>query len=234
MRAAADDHTWVQRLPLIMLSLRVAMRSDGQPSPSELVYGSPLTLPADLLVPVSLQHQHNPADYADRLREHMQHVKPIVTKHNVSAKSYSYVDSNLATCRKVFIKNMNKKGLNFNYKGPYDVVARSPKYLTIKLPNGMLDNVTVDRIKACFTQEEALPPPAVEQFREVIVCDPALNEQLPFPQEQDQEQLPDPVVPEAHVPPDPPGYTTRFGRRTKMPARYEDYVMYIASVFSRC
>ena len=46
-----DDFSWVDRLPLIMLSLHVAQRDDGQLSPAEMVYGSSLTLPADLITP---------------------------------------------------------------------------------------------------------------------------------------------------------------------------------------
>ena len=46
LRVAADDFSWVDRLPLIMVSLHVAQRDDGQLSPAEVVYGSSLTLPA--------------------------------------------------------------------------------------------------------------------------------------------------------------------------------------------
>ena len=49
LTAAADEYAWVKHLPLIMLNLRVAVRDDGRPSPSELVYGTPLTLPGDLV-----------------------------------------------------------------------------------------------------------------------------------------------------------------------------------------
>ena len=89
---------------LIMLNLRVAMHDDGQLSPAEIVYDTPLTLPADLSVPAAVHHKYNPADYADRLRDHMQQVKPVLTKNNVSNKPYSYVDSNLAN-----IKSLRKE-----------------------------------------------------------------------------------------------------------------------------
>ena len=56
LRAAADDFSWVDRLPLIMLSLHVAQYDDGQPSPAEVVCGSSLTLPADLDVAHATWH----------------------------------------------------------------------------------------------------------------------------------------------------------------------------------
>lgn len=50
LRAATYDFSWVNRLPLIMLNLHVALRDDGQPSPAEIVYGISLTMPVDLVV----------------------------------------------------------------------------------------------------------------------------------------------------------------------------------------
>ena len=79
LRAAADDFSWVDRLPLIMLSLHVAQRDDGQPSPAEIIYSSSLTLPADLVTPSVEKLEHNALDYSHRLKEHMQNVRPIIT-----------------------------------------------------------------------------------------------------------------------------------------------------------
>ena len=84
LRAAADDFSWVNRLPLIMLSLHAAHRDDGQPSPAEVVYGSSLTLPADLITPSSERIEHNILYYSHRLKAHMQNVRPIVTCHNTA------------------------------------------------------------------------------------------------------------------------------------------------------
>ena len=38
LRAAADNFSRVDRLPLIMLNLHVALRDDGQPNPAEILY----------------------------------------------------------------------------------------------------------------------------------------------------------------------------------------------------
>ena len=78
LRAAADDFSWVDRLPLIMLNLHVAQRDDGQPSPEEVVYGSSLTLPADLITPSSERIIHNTLDYSHHLKAHMKNVCPVI------------------------------------------------------------------------------------------------------------------------------------------------------------
>ena len=59
---SADDFSWVVRVPLIMLNLHIAQSDDGQPSPVEIVYGSSLTLPADLITPSSEKIEHNVLD----------------------------------------------------------------------------------------------------------------------------------------------------------------------------
>ena len=147
LQAAADDFSWVDRLPLIMLSLHVAQHDDGQPSLAEMVYGSSLTLPADLITPSSERIEHNTLDYPHRRKAHMQNVHPIISRHNTAADKSYHCDPNLDTCSKIFLKKMNKTGLQDNYLGPFDVITRSEKYFTIRLNNGKTDNVTVGPVK---------------------------------------------------------------------------------------
>ena len=166
------------------------MRDDGQPSPSELVYGTPLTLPGDLITPSEVHEYPRCADYSYQLREHMENIRPIVTKHHTKrGEDGSYVDPRLQTCSRVLLKRMNKHSLQKNYTGPHEIVARHDKYFTIRLPNGTSDNVTVDRLKACYTLEEALPPPAQPAYHEITIyphdqigpddLPPLLQEDLP-------------------------------------------------------
>ena len=170
LTSAADKYAWVKRLPLIMLNLRVAVRDDGQPSPSELVYGTPLTLPGDLITPSEVHEYPRCANYSYQLREHMENIRPIVTKHHTKGgEDGSYVDPRLKTCSRVLLKHMNKHSLQKNYTGPHEIIARHDKYFTIRLPNGTSDNVTVDRLKACYTLEEALPPPVQPAYHEIMI-----------------------------------------------------------------
>ena len=79
------------------------MKSDGQVSPAEIVFGSQVQLPADILVPQTERRDYNVADYADMLRTHMQSVRPIDTKHNQPKFVKNYVDPKLATATKVLL-----------------------------------------------------------------------------------------------------------------------------------
>ena len=114
LRAAADDFSWVDHLPLIMISLHVTQRDDGQLSPAEVVYGSSLTLPADLITPSSERIEHNALDYLHCVKAHMQNVHPIMTRHNRRNNKDYHRDPALDNCTKVFLKKMNKTGLQDN------------------------------------------------------------------------------------------------------------------------
>ena len=100
--SAAPDH-WVRQLPFIALNINNAMRSDGQVSPAEIVFGSQVQLPADKLVPQTERRDYNAADYADMLQIHMQSVHPIDTKHNQPKFVKNSVDPKLATAAKVLL-----------------------------------------------------------------------------------------------------------------------------------
>ena len=74
----------------------------------------------------------------------MQNVRSIVTRHNTARDEKYHSDPTPDACSKIFLKRMNKTGLHDSYMGPFDDVALSEKYFTIKLNNGKIDNVTVE------------------------------------------------------------------------------------------
>ena len=92
------------------------MRDDGQPSAAEILYGTPIRLPIDLLVPTTANVQYDPSDYCYLLKIHMQCVMPIVTTHNVATNKRTYEDPKQATTTKVWVRNMVKTGLQTIYK----------------------------------------------------------------------------------------------------------------------
>ena len=61
------------------------------------------------------------------------------------------------------------------------MITRSDKYFTIRLDNGRIDTVTIDHVKPCFIQSEALPQPAEETYHEVTVPTPIAGGPVPAP-----------------------------------------------------
>ena len=210
-RAHADANAqhWISKLPLILLSIRTALREDSNTSPAEALYGTSLTLPGDL---ISVTHHYpNISIYTNRLVQHMQSLVPTRTRQPPISSTISPA---LYNCSHVFIRNDAKRGLQTNYHGPYEVLSRKPKYFTVKLPRGA-DNVTIDRLKAAHLSDDFLSnlPKTSAQLGDVPIFTP-------------------PVRPPQHNPPDPPNnpqpnegiVVSRCGRRIRRPLYLNDYV----------
>jgi transposase InsO family protein len=52
------DKQWTEALPLVLLSIRTTYKEDLQSSPAELIYGEPLWVPSEFLVPVARKSSH--------------------------------------------------------------------------------------------------------------------------------------------------------------------------------
>lgn len=73
---------WVDSLPVVLLGLRSAFKADLGTTCAEMMYGTTLRLPGDLLVPSSTRPA-DPAEFVERLRKDMQQMSPKPTSaHN--------------------------------------------------------------------------------------------------------------------------------------------------------
>ena len=170
--ATCSPHDWLDRLPLIMLALRTSVRDDNQPAPSDIVYGCSLKLPIDLMFKTD-ESLVDCNSYVDKLKLLMQSTGPVISR---PSKRSSYIDPNLRTCKYVFIRNENKRGLNPVYNGPYIVLDRTEKYFKIDL-NTRVDNVSIDRLKAAHTDEEILKANTSTLFNSLNSYDSSLVSQ---------------------------------------------------------
>ena len=140
---ASHNESWIETLPMVLLGLRSAHKNEIKCSSSEAMFGTVLKLPVNLVGNPDYSENLDPCSYADSLRIAMRNLKPPVTRTPVS---HSKLDPKLEICTHVFVKNENRKGLAPNYKGPYKILNRNPKYFSIEI-NGKPDNVSIDRLK---------------------------------------------------------------------------------------
>ena len=140
-----QEHTWLDRLPFVLLGLRVSFKAELSCSPSDMLYGYSIKLPVDLLVETE-KNDIEPDEYADALRTAMRNVRPPVTR---TPPTTGYLDPKLQTCTHVFIKIQNKRGLEPNFRGPFKVLEKHEKYFLVDL-NGKPDTVSIERIKAAY------------------------------------------------------------------------------------
>ena len=173
LRAQTDPANWVDRLPLIMLALRTAVKDIGY-DPATLLYGQALRIPGALLTkhanPVMLDH----AQYVDKLYKFMNEVGPVRTRP--VTQTDTHIPPNLNNCTHVFVRvDTVKKPLQQPYTGPFEVLTRGPKYFKLAKNRGA-DTVAIDRLKPAYTDSvmeaemehdnnEAIVLPAPDQHR---------------------------------------------------------------------
>ena len=153
----ASTH-WVEALPLVLLSIRTAVKSDLQCSVAELVYGTTLRLPGEFFEKEALHTVMDPAALVRDLRDVMRNLKaPPVRpqpQRNVHVSRY------LAECTHVFVRHDGiRKPLQPTYDGPYRVIERAEKFFTIDY-NGRNDTVSLDRLKPAYLESEPQQVPS--------------------------------------------------------------------------
>ena len=71
LRAHANDdaQVWLKQIPLILLTIRTALREDAAVSPAEALYGETLIVPGDIISPP--KESIDITTYSNRLANHM-------------------------------------------------------------------------------------------------------------------------------------------------------------------
>lgn len=139
----ASNKDWVSTLPLILLGLRTRIITDTDVCAAEMVYGSSLTFPRELII--DAQRSQNEHDWITLFQNRMNNIKPLDTGCHTNNKSY--VNEQLKTCQYVFLRcDAVKKPLQTPYSGPYKVVTRNEKIFKI-LVEGKEKVVSIDRLK---------------------------------------------------------------------------------------
>lgn len=147
LKAAIMCHetpSWSEILPTVLLGLRTTYQDDIGASPAEMLYGQTLRIPGDFF------DQHNstpsPHEFIQKLRTHMQSIRPTDTAHHGKIQPYSQPE--LATCTHVFVRiDAVKRPLVQPYEGPFEVVKRTNKVFKIKR-DGKIISISKDRLKA--------------------------------------------------------------------------------------
>lgn len=101
---AHDDRIhWSVHLPLVLLGLRTAFKQDIGCSAAQLVYGAPLRLPGELIIPADHGANSDPASYATQLTTAMRALR--ATPPRPQQRKSTYVSTELAHCTHVFVRH---------------------------------------------------------------------------------------------------------------------------------
>ena len=162
LKAALRAHTpslhWTEQLPIILLSIRTAIKTDLQCSAAELVYGTTLRLPGQFFHH-DVSTWEEPTTLLTRLKTSMRELRAVPVRYQ--SQRHTYVSKDLGTCTHVFVRNDTvRKPLQQPYDGPFRVLDRADKYFTLER-NGRSDKVSLDRLKLAYLeapQPATLPP----------------------------------------------------------------------------
>ncbi|BHF84036.1 hypothetical protein SprV_0902718600 [Sparganum proliferum] len=156
LRAAEDPGDWSDNLPLALLGIRAALKSDLGCSAAVLVFGTTLRLPGEMITATSRGADETPDNLVHRLRQFMRSLSPVPPR---TPMTESYVEKDLGKCTHVFVRcDRVRQPLESPYEGLFRVLARNAKTCRI-LRGDKEDVVNVDRVKAAVAEE----PPDLPQ-----------------------------------------------------------------------
>lgn len=146
LRAQASASAWTENLPLVLLGLRSCVKADCNATPAELTFGTTLRLPAEFVSADSAAPEDTASvpTYADRLRTLMGKLRAPPPR---AAEKPFHIPKDLTECSHVFVRHdAVRKSLQPVYDGPFPVLKRTDKTITIK-KLGKEDTITIDRAK---------------------------------------------------------------------------------------
>nr|CDS27316.1 gag pol polyprotein [Hymenolepis microstoma] len=147
--ATSSNINWVERLPMILLALRSTVKEDLGRCPAELVLGTPLRLPGEMICESQYRASVDPSSYATRIKEHFRSVLPTPSRQDSEP---TCIHKDLSTSPFVFVRaDAVKKSLQPPYDGPYKVLQHNSKYFILD-HNGTKDSVSIDRLKPAYLE----------------------------------------------------------------------------------
>ncbi|KAF8782521.1 tRNA (uracil-5-)-methyltransferase like protein [Argiope bruennichi] len=153
---AHESAQWTKTLRIILLEIRTTVKEAIKASCAELVYGTTLERPCDMIETCMIA----PCDniFVNRLRNTMRELNPVAI--SAYGKTKFYVNLSLKTCSHVFLRiDRVKPPLCPPFTGPHKVFKQTQKNFTNEL-NGRISTVSIDRVKPAYlipTCEEKTP-----------------------------------------------------------------------------
>ncbi|BHF73388.1 hypothetical protein SprV_0401646900 [Sparganum proliferum] len=116
LRAVEDPRNRSENLPLALLGIRAALKSGLDCSSAELVFGTTLRLPSEMVTPTSRGANETPDNLVHLLRQFMRSLSPVPPR---TPMTESYVEKDLGNCTTVFVRcDCVRQPLESPYEGP--------------------------------------------------------------------------------------------------------------------
>ena len=132
LKAQTAANHWMETLPLALLSIRTAVKSDLQTSVAELLYGTSLRLPGEFFENTVTDGATDPTSFVARLRDIMRELKPPPVRAHPHRNVH--INKDLSSSTHVFVRNDRvRKPLQTPYYGPlkYSIEQRNTSHWTM-------------------------------------------------------------------------------------------------------
>nr|VZI21055.1 unnamed protein product [Spirometra erinaceieuropaei] len=150
LMAQPDPSRWSDHLPLVLLSLRSTLKADIGCTAADLVYGTSLRLPGELVSPSNTLTFFEPCSYVERLCSAMRNLRATPPR---ASPANSFIPPDLEKCDFVWVRHdAVRRPLQPPYHGPYKVLRRSDKD-AVNDRNGKTDTVSIDRVKPAYIDD---------------------------------------------------------------------------------
>lgn len=142
---------WVDRLPVVMMAFRNQLREDLQASPSQMVLGTNVQLPADFfedIAPVPTDRDHLIVlQFDEQLR-----TLRSATTCNRSGLFKSFKLPDLDTCEYIWKRYKPAHALDNRYIGPFKVVRRNDTNIWIQKSPAEVDAINREHCKPAYIE----------------------------------------------------------------------------------
>ena len=116
LRAQLDHIHWEKQLPLVLLGLRSAVKIDLNCSSAELVHGTTLTLPGQLVIDKSTNTASNYNKFIEQLGQYMSKLSHTKSR---TPKTKTHMNYAQHSCTHVLVRDLtHKHPIQPPYKGP--------------------------------------------------------------------------------------------------------------------
>lgn len=154
---------WTKYLPTVLLGLRATLRKGTNASAAEMLYGQTIRLPGEFFTASPTVTD----DTLDSLRQHHRIFRGTDSQKKI------FVPQDLNTCTHIFLKTpLQRRALEPPYRGPYEVINRNEKNMTIKMQDKEV-LIPLDRVKPAFLIKEdvtsiSIAPETKEEKRNMV------------------------------------------------------------------
>ncbi|BHF63058.1 hypothetical protein SprV_0200604700 [Sparganum proliferum] len=150
LMAQPDPSRWSDHLPLVLLSLRSTLKADIGCTAADLVYGTSLRLPGELVSPSNMLTFFEPCSYVEQLRSVMRNLRATPPR---ASPANSFIPPDLDKCDFVLVRHdAVRRPLQPPYDGPSESPRRSDKDVVIDR-NGKTDTVSIDRVQPAYIDD---------------------------------------------------------------------------------